>query len=80
LQSLGLIMVGINAILLALLALSSVLEIDGVVPLLSGAVIAGGAGFVLDSVLGLTPPVLEDASLRLVRPVRRERLQRGNFR
>ena len=74
LQSLGLVMVGIYAILLALLALSPVLEIKGVVPLLVGAVIAGGAGFVLDSVLGLTPPVLEDASLRAARGERAVRI------
>ena len=60
LQSLGLVMVAINAILLALLALTSVLEIDGVVPLLIGAVVAGVVGFFLDSVLGLTPPVVDD--------------------
>ncbi len=74
LQSLGLVIVGIYALLLALLALTSVLEIKGVVPLLVGAVIAGGAGFVLDSVLGLTPPVLEDESLRAARSERAVRI------
>jgi ubiquinone biosynthesis protein len=75
LQSLGLVMVAINAILLALLALTSVLEIKGVVPLLIGAVVAGVIGFFLDSVLGLTPPVLDDASVRAA--ARRERAPTG---
>ena len=74
LQSLGLVMVMIYAILLALLALTSVLEIKGVVPLLVGAVIAGGVGFVLDSILGLTPPVLENPSLRAARSERALRI------
>ena len=74
LQSLGLVMVAINAILLALLALTSVLEIDGVVPLLIGAVVAGVVGFFLDSVLGLTPPVLDDASVRAARSERAVRI------
>src|SRR4051794_31997271 len=70
LQSLGLVMVAINAILLALLGLTSVLEIKGVVPLLIGAVVAGVVGFFLDSVLGLTPPVLDDRSIRAARSER----------
>ena len=70
LQSLGLVMIAINAILLALLALTSVLEIEGVVPLLIGAVVAGVVGFFLDSLLGLTPPVLDDASVRAARSER----------
>jgi ubiquinone biosynthesis protein len=74
LQSLGLVMVAINAILLALLALTSVLEIKGIVPLLIGAVVAGVVGFFLDSVLGLTPPVLEDASVRAARSERAVRI------
>jgi ubiquinone biosynthesis protein len=74
LQSLGLVMVAINAILLALLALTSVLEITGVVPLLVGAVVAGVVGFFLDSVLGLTPPVLDDASVRAARGERAVRI------
>ena len=74
LQSLGLVMVAINAILLALLALTSVLEIKGVVPLLIGAVAAGVVGFFLDSLLGLTPPVLEDSSVRAARSERAVRI------
>jgi ubiquinone biosynthesis protein len=64
LQSLGLVMVVINAILLALLGLTSVLEIKGVVAVLAGAVISGVVGFFLESVLGLTPPVVDDPSAR----------------
>jgi ubiquinone biosynthesis protein len=64
LQSLGLVMVAINAVLLALLGLTSVLEIKGLVALLAGAVISGVVGFFLDSVLGLTPPVVDDPSVR----------------
>ena len=67
-------MVAINAILLALLALTSVLEIDGVAPLLIGAVVAGVVGFFLDSVLGLTPPVLDDPSVRAARSERALRI------
>ena len=74
LQSLGLVMVAINAILLALLALTSVLEIDGVAPLLIGAVVAGVVGFFLDSVLGLTPPVVDDPSVRAARSERALRI------
>ena len=74
LQSLGLVMVAIDAILLALLGLTSVLEIKGVVPLLIGAVIAGVVGFFLDSVLGLTPPVLDDAAVRAERSERAVRV------
>jgi uncharacterized membrane protein YvlD (DUF360 family) len=74
LQSLGLVMVAITAVLLALLALTSVFEIKGVVPLLIGAVVAGVVGFFLDSVLGLTPPVLDDASVRAARSERTIRL------
>ncbi len=74
LQSLGLVMVAIDAILLALLGLTSVLDIKGVVPLLIGAVIAGFVGFFLDSVLGLTPPVLDDAAVRAARSERAVRV------
>ena len=74
LQSLGLVMIVINAVLLALLALTSVLEIEGVVPLLVGAVLAGVVGFFLDSLLGLTPPVIDDASARAARSERAVRI------
>ncbi len=73
-QSLGLVMVAINAILLALLALTSVLEIDGVIPLLIGAVVAGAVGFFLDSILGLTPPVVDDPTVRAARSERALRI------
>jgi ubiquinone biosynthesis protein len=62
LQTLGLVMIAINAILLALLGLTRTLEIRGVVALFVGAVVAGVVGFVLDGVLGLTPPVVDDPS------------------
>jgi len=58
LQTLGLVMVAINAILLALLALTRALGIRGIVPLLAARSLAGVVGFVLDGVLGLTPPVV----------------------
>jgi ubiquinone biosynthesis protein len=67
LQSLGLVVVVINAVLLALLGLTSVLEIDNFGALVIGAVIAGVVGFFLESVLGLTPPVVDDASARAER-------------
>jgi ubiquinone biosynthesis protein len=70
LQSLGLVVIAIDAALLALLGLTSALEIDGVGALLAGAVLAGVLGFVLESVLGLTPPVLDDASARAERKER----------
>jgi ubiquinone biosynthesis protein len=67
LQSLGLVVVVIDAALLALLSLTSALEIDGFGALVVGAVVAGAVGFVLDGVLGLTPPVVDDASARAER-------------
>jgi ubiquinone biosynthesis protein len=74
LQSLGLVVVVIDAALLALLGLTSTLEIDGIVALAAGAVIAGVVGFFLDSLLGLTPPVLDDASARAERSERAVRI------
>ena len=73
LQSLGLVVVVIDAALLALLGLTSVLEIKGVGALFAGAVLAGVVGLFLESVLGLTPPVLDDA---LARAERKERAVR----
>jgi ubiquinone biosynthesis protein len=64
LQSLGLVVVLINAVLLALLALTRTLEIRGFGALVVGAVVAGVVGFFLESVLGLTPPVVDDPSAR----------------
>jgi ubiquinone biosynthesis protein len=61
LQSLGLVMVVINAVLLLLLSLTSTLVIKSVWALLAGAVLTAPLGFVLDNLLGLTPPVLLDA-------------------
>jgi ubiquinone biosynthesis protein len=64
LQSLGLVVVVISGVLLALLGLTSTLEIDGFGALAAGAVLAGALGFVFDSLLGLTPPVIDDTSAR----------------
>jgi ubiquinone biosynthesis protein len=74
LQTLGLVMVAINAIVLALLGLTRVLEIRGFAALLAGAVLAGGVGFVLEGVLGLTPPVVDDPSTGHARRARTVRL------
>jgi ubiquinone biosynthesis protein len=65
LQSLGLVVVLIDAVLLALLAVTRALEIRGFGALVVGAVVAGLIGFFLDSLLGLTPPVVEDRSARI---------------
>lgn len=59
LQSLGLVVVLIDVVLLALLALTQTLDIRGFGWLVLGAVIAGVVGFFLDSLLGLTPPVFD---------------------
>jgi ubiquinone biosynthesis protein len=67
LQSLGLVVVVIDAVLLALLALTSTLSIDGIGALIAGAFVAGAAGFLLDGLLGLTPPVVDDPSARVAR-------------
>jgi hypothetical protein len=53
-----------------LVAAFAALEIKGVAPL----IIAGVIGLFLDSVLGLTPPVLEDASVRSARSERAARV------
>jgi ubiquinone biosynthesis protein len=74
LQSLGLVVIVIDAVLLALLGLTSALEIDGIGALAAGAVLAGVLGFFLDSLLGLTPPVVDDASARAERRDRIVRL------
>src|SRR6478735_460954 len=62
LQTLGLVLFAINAVLLALLALTPTLEIRGVGALAVGAVLAAVLGFFLTSVLGLTPPVVDATS------------------
>jgi ubiquinone biosynthesis protein len=67
LQSVGLVMVVIDAALLALLGLTSTLEIRGIAALAAGAVVAGAFGFLLDGLLGLTPPVVDDTSARVAR-------------
>jgi ubiquinone biosynthesis protein len=64
LQSLGLVVVVISGILLALLALTSTLEIHSFGALAVGAVLAGALGFLFDSLLGLTPPVVDDTTAR----------------
>jgi ubiquinone biosynthesis protein len=74
LQSLGLVVTVIDAGLLALLGLTPALEIRGIGALAAGAVLAGVLGFFLDSLLGLTPPVVDDASARVGRRERTVRL------
>jgi ubiquinone biosynthesis protein len=74
LQSLGLVVTVIDAILLALLGLTSALEIRGLGALVAGAVVAGVVGFLLDGLLGLTPPVVDDASARAERGRRAVRI------
>jgi ubiquinone biosynthesis protein len=74
LQSLGLVVLVINAALLALLALTSTLEINRFVALLAGAAIAAVLGFFLESLLGLTPPVVDDPTARAVRRERALRI------
>jgi ubiquinone biosynthesis protein len=67
LQSLGLVLVLIDAALLAALALTPELQINGILALAFGAVIFTAAGLLVDSLLGLTPPVVDDASARAER-------------
>jgi ubiquinone biosynthesis protein len=67
LQSLGLVVTVIDAVLLALLGLTPTLQIRGVGALVAGAVLAGVIGFLLDGLLGLTAPVVDDASARAER-------------
>jgi ubiquinone biosynthesis protein len=74
LQSLGLVVIVISGVLLALLGLTSTLNIDGIGALAAGAALAGVLGFFLDSLLGLTPPVVDDPSARSDRRERTVRL------
>jgi len=67
LQTFGLVVVLINAVLLALLNISSALAIDGILPLLGGAAVAGLVSTFLEGLLGLTPPVVDDAPERAQR-------------
>jgi putative membrane protein len=60
LQTFGLVVILVDVVLLTLLDLSRPLEISTVWALLLGAVLAAALGFVLENVLGLTPPVLDD--------------------
>jgi putative membrane protein len=60
LQSFGLVVVLINAALLALLSLTSGFAVQGVWPLFVGAIVAAVVEFFLEGVLGLTPPVIDD--------------------
>jgi putative membrane protein len=60
LQTFGLIVILIDVVLLALLDLSRTFDITSLLALLLGAVLAGVISFVLENVLGLTPPVLDD--------------------
>ncbi len=74
LQSLGLIVIVIDGALLALLALTSTLSVDGFGWLVAGAALAGGLGFLFDGLLGLTPPVVDDATARTKRGERLTRI------
>jgi len=60
LQTFGLVVVLINAALLLLLDLTQALEITNFVALVVGAILAGIVTFFLETLLGLTPPVLSD--------------------
>jgi putative membrane protein len=60
LQSFGLVVVLINAALLALLSLTSGFQVKGVWPFFVGAIVAAIVEFFLEGVLGLTPPVIDD--------------------
>ena len=64
LQTFGLVVVLINAVLLALLGITSTLAIDGILPLVVGAVVAGVVATFLEGMLGLTPPVVDDDTER----------------
>ena len=74
LQSVGLVVVAIDAVLLALLGLTSSLEIRGVGALLAGAALSGLGGFLLEGVLGLTAPVVDDPSAARSRRARSARV------
>jgi ubiquinone biosynthesis protein len=74
LQSLGLVVIVIDAALLALLALTPTLSIDGFGWLVAGAALAGVLGFLFDGLLGLTPPVVDDATARAERGDRLTRI------
>jgi len=58
------VVVLINAVLLALLGITSTLAIDGILPLVVGAVVAGVVATFLEGMLGLTPPVVDDDTER----------------
>jgi putative membrane protein len=60
LQSFGLVVVLINAALLALLSLTSGFQVEGVWQLFLGAIVAAIVEFFLEGALGLTPPVIDD--------------------
>ena len=62
LQTFGLVVILIDVVLLGLLGLSRALDISSVWALLVGAVLAAVIGFVLENLLGLTPPVLDDTT------------------
>jgi putative membrane protein len=61
LQTFGLVVIVIDVVLLGLLdLLSRTFDITTIVALLVGALLAGVLGFVIENVLGLTQPVLDD--------------------
>lgn len=60
LQTFGLVVIVIDVVLLALLDLSRAFDITSLLALLVGGVLAGVISFLLENVLGLTPPVIDD--------------------
>ena len=60
LQTFGLVVIVIDVVLLALLDLSRAFDITSLLALLVGGVLAGAISFLLENVLGLTPPVIDD--------------------
>ena len=60
--SLGFVVVGINIVMLFALniVLPNLLRVDGLFPLIFGGIVMGLLGMVLDGLLGLTPPLIDD--------------------
>ncbi len=60
--SLGFVVVGINIVMLFVLniVLPDLLHVDGLIPLIFGGILMGVLGMVLDGLLGLTPPLIDD--------------------
>jgi putative membrane protein len=61
LGSFGLVVILVDALILWLLdILLRILSVDGIGALFAGAALVGVLGFLLDGVLGLTPPIIDD--------------------